>query len=239
MRLGLKIRLSIYFSLTGVLFLAVFLPELALIYFIIQNINNFLIWILIALFMPILYTISAFTFGIIHAKLICRILPTIKPGKYIHGSDIAYLYAVVVVSPSIFKSMLKAFSFVPHLYSMLIGKSLGLYGLKTGDNVYISSGAILDSHLVSIGSNSLIGLRAIISAHVTENKYLILAPVTIGKNVTIGGDSIIAPGATIGDNAVVGVNSVVKKDQVIPPNTIYAGTPAKLIRKAESSSKSE
>ena len=231
MRLKIKIRLGIYFSLTAILFLSVFLPELALIFFIIQNIDNFLVWIIIALFMPLLYSLSTITFGVIHAKLICKLLPAIKPGKFLHGSDIAYLYSVAVVSPSIFKSMLKAFSFVPHLYSMLIGKSLSLYGLQTGENVYISSGAILDSHLVTIESNSLIGLRAIISAHMTENKYLILAPVTIGKNVTIGGDSIISPGASIGDNAIIGVNSVVKKNQVIPPNTIYAGTPAKLIQK--------
>ena len=233
MRLKIKIRLGIYFSLTAVLFLSVFLPELALIFFIIQNIDNFVIWIIIALFMPLLYSLSAITFGVIHAKLICKILPSIKPGKYLHGSDIAYLYSVAVVSPSIFKSMLKAFSFVPHLYSMLIGKSLGLYGLQTGENIYISSGAILDSHLVTIGSNSLIGLRAIISAHMTENEYLILAPVTIGNNVTIGGDSIVSPGASIGDNAIIGVNSVVKKNQIIPPNTIFAGSPAKLIQKTD------
>jgi maltose O-acetyltransferase len=129
--------------------------------------------------------------------------------------------------------MLKAYSFVPHLYSLLIGKFLRLYGLKTGKNVYISSGTILDSYLVSIGSGSLIGVRAIISAHITEKNHLILGPVTIGENVTIGGNSIIAPGATIGDNVIIGVNSLVIKDQKIPSNTVYGGTPARLIRKID------
>ncbi|MCK4848308.1 MAG: hypothetical protein KAT16_04725 [Candidatus Heimdallarchaeota archaeon] len=223
-----------YFSLTGILFVSVFLPEITLLFIMIQNINNYLLWLFIALLMPLVYLFSSLTFGVIHSQVICRFfLPKIEPGKYIHGSDIAYLYAVVVVSPNIFKSLLKVYSFVPHLYSLLIGKFLGLYGLRTGKDVYISSGTILDSYLVSIGSGSLVGVRAIISAHLTERNHLILAPVTIGKNVTIGGNSIIAPGATIGDNVIIGVNSFVKKDQIIPSNTIYGGSPARLLRKID------
>ena len=232
MRNSIKIRLGVYFFLTGLLFVSVFLPEVTLLFIVIQNIDNFLLWLFIALLMPLVYLFSSLTFGVLHSQIICRFfLPKIEPGKYTHGSDTAYLYAVAVVSPSIFKSMLKAYSFVPHLYSLLIGKFLWLYGLRTGKSVYISSGTILDSYLVSIGTGSLIGVRAIISAHITERNHLILAPVTIGKNVTIGGNSIIAPGATIGDNVIIGVNSLVIKDQVIPPNTIYGGTPARLLRK--------
>ncbi len=231
MRLKVKIRLGFYFFFTAVVFITVFLPEISLLFIIAQNVENFWLWIGIALFMPVAYFLSIIVFGILHSQVICKaFLPPIKAGSYSHGSDIAYLYSVAIVSPSIFKSMLKAFSFVPHLYSMLIGKFLSLYGLKTGKNVYISSGTILDSHLVSIGSGSLIGIRSIISAHLTESNNLILSPVTIGKNVTIGGNSIITPGATIGDNVIIGINSLVKKDQVIPSNTIYAGTPAVFIR---------
>ncbi len=234
MRNSVKIRLGLYFSLTAIIFVSVFLPEITLLFIVIQNIDNFLLWLFIALLMPLVYLFSSLTFGVLHSQIICRFfLPKIEPGKYTHGSDTAYLLAVAIVSPSIFKSMLKAYSFVPHLYSLLIGKFLGLYGLRTGKNVYISSGTILDSYLVSIGTGSLIGVRAIISAHVTERNHLILAPVTIGKNVTIGGNSIIAPGATIGDNVIIGINSLVKKDQVIPPNTVYGGTPAQLLSKIE------
>lgn len=213
------------------MFLCVFLPELTLLYFIAQNMDNYLVWIIIALLMPLVYFLSVLTFGVIHSQVICKLfLPSIKPGVYPHGTDIAYLYSVAIVSPSIFKSMLKAFSFVPHLYSMLIGKFLSLYGLKTGKNVYISSGTVLDSYLVSIDSGSLIGIHTIISSHITESNNLVLKPVKIGKNVTIGGRSIITPGATIGDNVIIGINSLVKKDQVIPSNKIYAGTPAVYIR---------
>jgi acetyltransferase-like isoleucine patch superfamily enzyme len=215
---------------------SVFLPELSLLFIIVQNVDNYFLWITFALISPVVYFFSVMVFGIIHSQIICKVfLPPIKPGIYSHGSDLAYLYSVGIVSPSIFKSMLKAFSFVPHLYSLLIGKFLSLYGLKTGKNVYISAGTVLDSHLVSIGSDSLIGIQTIISAHLTESNNLVLKPVTIGKNVTIGGRSIITPGATIGDNVIIGANSLVTKDQVIPPNTIYAGIPAIYIRENDKS----
>ncbi|UCE15179.1 MAG: hypothetical protein JSV04_11220 [Candidatus Heimdallarchaeota archaeon] len=89
---------------------------------------------------------------------------------------------------------------------------------------------MIDSHHVTLGDNCFIGLRAIISSHVTENLYLTISPVKIGNNVTIGGNTIIAPGAEIGDNAVIGVNSVVIKGQKVPAGTIFAGTPARFIR---------
>ncbi|MHA2306408.1 MAG: acyltransferase [Candidatus Hodarchaeales archaeon] len=211
--------------------MAVFLPEFFFVYLLMQSVNDFFLWLSIALALPILYIISTFLFGIIHSQIICKLfLPQIKPGKYIHGSDEAMLFGVAVVSPGIFKSMLKAFSFIPHLHSMFLGRALRLYGLTAGRNVYLSAGTMIDSYLVSIGDNSFIGLRAIISAHVTENQYLTLDPVKIGKRVTIGGNTIIAPGAEIGDNAIIGVSSFVIKGQKIPPYTVYAGTPAKYIR---------
>ncbi len=191
---------------------------------------DFLPWLTIALIMPITYLISSILFGVVHSQIICKMyLPKIRPGKFFHGSDEALLFAVAIVSPGIFKSMLKAFSFIPHLHSMFLGKALSLYGMMVGKNVYLSSGTMIDSHLVSIGDNCFIGLRAIISAHATENRYLTIAPVRIGKNVTIGGNTIIAPGAEIGDNSIIGANSLVKKGQKIPPNKIYGGTPARFI----------
>jgi acetyltransferase-like isoleucine patch superfamily enzyme len=52
--------------------------------------------------------------------------------------------------------------------------------------------------------------------------------VIIGNGVWIGAHVFINPGVIIGDNSVIGANSVVTKN--IPENSIYAGTPAKLIR---------
>ena len=51
----------------------------------------------------------------------------------------------------------------------------------------------------------------------------------IGNDVWIGNDVTILGGVTIGDGAVIGTGSVVTKD--VPPYSIFAGVPAKLIRK--------
>lgn len=44
----------------------------------------------------------------------------------------------------------------------------------------------------------------------------------------IGTDSIILPGIEIGSNVVIGAGSVVTKD--VPPDTVFAGNPARFIR---------
>jgi maltose O-acetyltransferase len=54
------------------------------------------------------------------------------------------------------------------------------------------------------------------------------ADVTIGDRVWIAAHVVVTGGVTIGDNSVIGANSVVTHD--VPPNSIYGGVPAKLIR---------
>jgi len=52
--------------------------------------------------------------------------------------------------------------------------------------------------------------------------------VIIEKNVWIGASATILPGVTIGENSIVAAGAVVHKD--IPPNTLVAGVPAKIIK---------
>lgn len=53
-------------------------------------------------------------------------------------------------------------------------------------------------------------------------------PIVIRDGVWIGAKALILPGVTIGENAVVAGGSVVTKD--VPANTLWGGSPAKLIR---------
>jgi acetyltransferase-like isoleucine patch superfamily enzyme len=55
--------------------------------------------------------------------------------------------------------------------------------------------------------------------------------VTIGDDVLIGAGAVIMPGCHIGQGVVIGANSVVNMD--IPPYSIVAGVPAKIIGKRE------
>ncbi|KAG1709247.1 hypothetical protein DVH05_019891 [Phytophthora capsici] len=56
-------------------------------------------------------------------------------------------------------------------------------------------------------------------------------PITIEDDVWIGGNTTVVPGVTIGRGAVIGAGSVVTKN--VPPMCVYAGNPAKFIKKIE------
>src|SRR5260370_27397845 len=53
-------------------------------------------------------------------------------------------------------------------------------------------------------------------------------PIRIGRNAWIGFDCCVLPGVTIGEGSIVGARSVVAED--VPPYTLVAGNPARLIR---------
>lgn len=53
-------------------------------------------------------------------------------------------------------------------------------------------------------------------------------PVTIGRNVWIGGGALILPGVSVGDDAIVGAGAVVTRD--VPPGATVAGNPARPLR---------
>lgn len=53
-------------------------------------------------------------------------------------------------------------------------------------------------------------------------------PITVGRDVWVGGGAILCPGVTIGDRTVIGAGSVVTRD--IPPGVFAAGNPCRVIR---------
>ena len=56
-------------------------------------------------------------------------------------------------------------------------------------------------------------------------------PIRIGRNVWIGFECCVLPGVQIGDGSIVGARSVVTQD--VPPFTLVAGNPARVIREIE------
>jgi len=54
-------------------------------------------------------------------------------------------------------------------------------------------------------------------------------PIRIERNVWIGFDACILPGVTVGEGAIVGARSVVTEN--VPPYTVVAGNPARIIRR--------
>ena len=54
-------------------------------------------------------------------------------------------------------------------------------------------------------------------------------PTFVKKGASIGSSATVLAGITIGENTIVGAGTVVTKD--VPPFTIVAGNPAKVLRK--------
>lgn len=104
-----------------------------------------------------------------------------------------------------------------------------VWGMDIHPTVQFSLSAKFDRTFpvgVHIGPHSYVAFDARILTHdVTRGLYL---HTRIGANCFIGGSSLILPGVEIGDNCVVGAGSVVTKS--VPPRSIVAGNPARVIR---------
>jgi acetyltransferase-like isoleucine patch superfamily enzyme len=66
---------------------------------------------------------------------------------------------------------------------------------------------------------------------VTWQGFTSKGPTRVGDNVWCGANVVITSGVTVGDRCVIGANSVVNAD--IPPRSIAAGVPARVIRAIE------
>ena len=99
-----------------------------------------------------------------------------------------------------------------------------LHGGKVGKNVKICHGVrIFNPYLVEIGDNVVIGMFAVISAHIEEKGVYTLKKVRIGNNVLIGGGSWILPGVVIDDDVMIGIDSVIPKNKHLSKGTVWIG----------------
>ena len=81
-----------------------------------------------------------------------------------------------------------------------------------------------------IGNNVLIAHAVVITdCEHSRGPQHAPRPITIGDDVWIGMRAIILSGVTIGSGAVVGAGAVVCED--VPPMTIVAGNPARVVRR--------
>lgn len=109
-----------------------------------------------------------------------------------------------------------------------------------GFNIFLGAGVflnfncvILDVVPVTIGDGTQIGtgVQILTADHPREPAQRATGiewgvPITIGRNVWIGGGAIILPGVTIGDDALVGAGSVVTRD--VPAGATVVGNPARM-----------
>ena len=113
--------------------------------------------------------------------------------------------------------------------------------ISLGNYILISPGtSIRSAESIDIGDSTMIASDVVITDsdwHGIYDRTDYVAtpkPVKIHKNVWIGERSIILKGTQIGENSIIGAGSVVHGD--IPPNSIYAGNPAKEVKKLDEGS---
>lgn len=230
------IRIVTYFFLTCLVLVISFIPEGLLIHYLVTTQNLDIIhYILSPLYFFCAYCVTVLFFGVVHSQVVVRLtLPfRIKPGKYPHHSAIGRLVAIRITADGIFKSMLKVFTFLPFIWGIfLFPYGLRLYGLRCGKSVHIATRTYIETAgLVEIGDNSFIGYNSVVTGHANEDRAIVVDPTKIGKNCLIGTYSIVACGCELGDGSTLGGMSGMLKGQKIPPNEIWIGVPAKLLRK--------
>ena len=113
-------------------------------------------------------------------------------------------------------------------------------GIRVGDRSAIGMDALVIGPL-HLGADVMMGPRCIFlaSAHaisdpttpMTQQGFLADRPIVVGDDVWIGAGVTVTAGRTIGQGAVVGAGSVVARD--VPPYTVVAGNPAKVIRQRQ------
>lgn len=125
------------------------------------------------------------------------------------------------------------------------GAAIQLYGegsIDLGDESYVGE---LSTIQAGVGLSVRVGRRCRIAHNVriyTESaagdSNFLLGPDTsirgdvfIGDGAWVGANVLINPGITVGRNAVVGANAVLTR--TVPPDEIWGGVPARLIRPKE------
>lgn len=96
-------------------------------------------------------------------------------------------------------------------------------GVTIEDNVFIGHNVTFVNDLYPRAVSDAGGLQ-------TDADWQVV-PTLIKKGASIGSSVTLLGGITIGENAIIGAGAVVTKD--IPPNTIAAGNPARVLRKLE------
>jgi acetyltransferase-like isoleucine patch superfamily enzyme len=154
-------------------------------------------------------------------QLYQRIAPDVKLGKNVRIFAFVNLYGCEIGDNS------KVGAFVEIQKNAKIGRNV-----KVSSHTFICEGVTIEDD-VFVGHNvSFINDKYPQSTNPegtlqTEKDWRVV-PTLVKRGASIGTSSTILCGVTIGEDAIVGAGSVVTKD--VPPNTLVAGVPAKIIR---------
>ncbi|KSU84910.1 2,3,4,5-tetrahydropyridine-2,6-dicarboxylate N-acetyltransferase [Fictibacillus enclensis] len=123
--------------------------------------------------------------------------------------------------------------------------------VEIGNNAVIMMGAAINIGSV-IGEGTMIDMNVVLGGRATVGKNChigagsVLAgvieppsakPVVVEDDVVVGANAVILEGVTVGQGAVVAAGAIVIED--VPPYTVVAGTPARVIKEIDEKTKSK
>jgi UDP-2-acetamido-3-amino-2,3-dideoxy-glucuronate N-acetyltransferase len=154
----------------------------------------------------------------------CRVSPDVKLGKDVKIFAYVNLYGCSIGDNT------KVGTFVEIQKNAFIGNNCKISshtficeGVTIEDNVFIGHNVTFINDMYPRSTAEGGGLQ-------TEVDWKVV-PTFIKKSASIGSSATILAGVTVGEGAIVGAGSVVTKD--VPPWTIVAGNPAKVLRGIE------
>jgi carbonic anhydrase/acetyltransferase-like protein (isoleucine patch superfamily) len=103
-------------------------------------------------------------------------------------------------------------------------------GIEVGSNTNIQDNAV-----VHVAKHSISGKPAptLIGSYVTIGHCATVHACTIGDNVLIGMGATVLDGAKVESGSIVAAGAVVPPKAVVPTGEVWAGSPAKFLRKLE------
>ena len=109
---------------------------------------------------------------------------------------------------------------------IMMGASINI-GAVVGEGTMIDMNAVLGGR-ATVGKNCHIGAGSVLAGVIEPPSA---QPVIIEDDVVIGANVVVLEGVTVGKGAVVAAGAIVTED--VPPNTVVAGTPAKVIKEID------
>lgn len=158
-------------------------------------------------------------------ELFQRIASDVKLGKDVKIFAFVNLYGCEIGDCS------KIGTFVEIQKNVKVGKNV-----KVSSHTFICEGVAIEDD-VFVGHNVSFINDKYPRATTSDGKLQTdadwtVVPTLVKKGASIGSGATVLCGITIGENAIIGAGSVVTKD--VPPNTIVAGVPARILKRTES-----
>ncbi|SDH88086.1 2,3,4,5-tetrahydropyridine-2,6-dicarboxylate N-acetyltransferase [Alteribacillus bidgolensis] len=113
---------------------------------------------------------------------------------------------------------------------IMMGASINI-GSVVGENTMIDMNVVMGGR-ATVGKNCHIGAGTVLAGVIEPPSA---QPVIVEDGVVVGANCVILEGVTVGEGSVVAAGAIVTED--VPPNTVVAGTPARVIKEIDDQTK--